>query len=75
MNKIKETAEFLSDNGLLFEINRKVLHPLGLAMEIYIDDDDKINFILEDIEELLSMNQRTELDRRDVIRDTTDRRE
>jgi len=38
-------------------------------------DDDKINFILEDIEELLSMNQRTELDRRDVVRDTTDRRE
>jgi hypothetical protein len=39
-----------------------------------IDDDDKINFILEDIEELLSMNQRAKADRRDVARDTTDRR-
>ncbi|MFC1480919.1 hypothetical protein ACFL6E_01570 [Candidatus Neomarinimicrobiota bacterium] len=39
-----------------------------------IDDVDKINYILEDIEELLSMNQRAKLDRRDVDRDTTDRR-
>ena len=39
-----------------------------------IDDDDKINFILEDIEELLSMNQRAKSDRRDIDRDTTERR-
>lgn len=39
-----------------------------------IDDDDKINLILEDIEELLAMNQRVKTDRRDVDRDTTERR-
>lgn len=37
--KIKEAAAFLRDAGLLFEINRKILHPLGLALEIVINDD------------------------------------
>ena len=30
------------EKGLIFEINRKVLHPLGLALEIEIDDDGKV---------------------------------
>jgi hypothetical protein len=32
-------AQFLRESGLLFEINRKVLHPLGLALEIKLNDD------------------------------------
>lgn len=31
--------KFLRDSGLLFEINRRVLHPLGLALEVFIEDD------------------------------------
>lgn len=42
MKKIKRPIEFLLENGLLFEINRKVLHPLGLALEAEIDDDGKV---------------------------------
>lgn len=29
-------AKFLVDTGLLFEINRKVLHPLGFALEVEV---------------------------------------
>jgi len=29
----------LLDTGLLFEINRRVLHPLGMALAVSIDDD------------------------------------
>lgn len=35
--KIDSFPKFLLDNGLVFEINRKVLHPLGLAMVIDVD--------------------------------------
>jgi hypothetical protein len=34
-----ESAKFLLDSGLLFEINRRVLHPLGLALEVVVEDD------------------------------------
>lgn len=44
MRKIKKAAEFLLENGLLFEINRKILHPLGLALEVDINDAGKIDF-------------------------------
>ena len=42
--KIKEAAEFLRDSGLLFEINRKILHPLGLALEVNTNDDGTEEF-------------------------------
>ncbi len=42
MKKIKKTAEFLLENGLLFEINRRVMHPLGLALEVEQDDEGKL---------------------------------
>lgn len=29
--------QFLKDNGLLFEINRSVLHPLGLTLQVDAD--------------------------------------
>lgn len=38
------------------------------------DDDEKMNFIVEDIEELLSMNQRVSNQRRDNTGNTEDRR-
>jgi hypothetical protein len=41
MNTKKSFQKFLIDNGLIFEINRKVLHPLGLAMVVDIDRNNK----------------------------------
>ena len=35
---IPEAARFLHERGLLFEINRAVLHPLGLALSAKTDD-------------------------------------
>ena len=32
------TAKFLFESGLLFEINRSILHPFGLALEVRIED-------------------------------------
>lgn len=37
--KIEDAARFLHDTGLLFEINRRILHPLGLALEIAQEED------------------------------------
>jgi hypothetical protein len=37
--KYMDLREFL-DSGLLFEINRTVLHPLGLAMEVTVSSED-----------------------------------
>jgi hypothetical protein len=34
-----EAADFLHRTGLLFEINRAVLHPLGLALGLWQNDD------------------------------------
>lgn len=39
MDKIKDPAKFLVDTGLLFEINRAVLHPFGIAMAVTVQDD------------------------------------
>ena len=41
MSKIKSFPRFLVDNGLVFEINRKVLHPLGLAMIVDVDPKNR----------------------------------
>lgn len=37
--KIERAGEFLVDNGILFEINRQVLHPLGLQLELEPSED------------------------------------
>lgn len=37
--KRMSVKEFI-DSGLLFAVNHKVLHPLGLALEVVIDGDD-----------------------------------
>jgi hypothetical protein len=42
MKKVNDFERFLLDNGILFEINRKVLHPLGLVLVTDVDwEDDK----------------------------------
>lgn len=33
------SMQFLMDHGLLAEINRQILHPLGLALGVYIDSE------------------------------------
>jgi len=42
----KEAARYLYKTGLLFEINRKVLHPLGLALSVNVDEktDEVLGF-------------------------------
>ncbi|MFA5758039.1 MAG: hypothetical protein WC942_01480 [Clostridia bacterium] len=49
MNYIKSHARYLLDNGLLFEINRRVLHPLGLALVAEIDKSNKKQIVLSGI--------------------------
>lgn len=39
IRRVDDVAKFLVETGLLFEINRQVLHPLGLAMEV-VDNGD-----------------------------------
>lgn len=41
-NKTIPAAEFLYNSGLLFEINRLLLHPLGLALQVELDEQGKI---------------------------------
>lgn len=35
--------QFLKENGLLFEVNRTVLHPLGLTLQV--GDDGKVELL------------------------------
>lgn len=37
--EVLPAGKFLIESGLLFEINRRVLHPLGLALVAMQDDD------------------------------------
>lgn len=40
MDEIKKVSpKILLDTGLLFEINRQILHPFGLALEAVVDDE------------------------------------
>lgn len=38
-NPESNPPKFMHESGLLFEINRKILHPLGLAL-FYVENDD-----------------------------------
>jgi hypothetical protein len=42
---IENPVEFLRDNGILFEMNRQVLHPLGLELRFELDENGKITEI------------------------------
>lgn len=46
MKSINNFTRYLVDNGLLFEINRKVLHPLGLSLEADVDPNNRKKIIL-----------------------------
>ena len=43
--KIENPVEFLVDNGILFEMNRQVLHPLGLELHFRLDDEGRVTAI------------------------------
>jgi len=46
---IDRPADFLLDNGVLFEINRQVLHPLGLQLDLDVTEDgDACRLVIED---------------------------
>jgi hypothetical protein len=51
MIDFKSYGKFLIDNGLVFEINRKVLHPLGLALIVDVDYKNKKKLIITGIME------------------------
>lgn len=36
---VMSPSTFLVDSGLLFEINRRILHPLGLALSVDVPDN------------------------------------
>lgn len=36
--KITDPAHFLHESGLLYRINREILHPLGMALSIQLPD-------------------------------------
>lgn len=38
MIKKRLSPKFLLESGLLFQINRTLLHPLGLALEVIVDE-------------------------------------
>jgi hypothetical protein len=38
----EEAAALLSDTGLLYEINRKVLHPMGLALAVRVNNAGEV---------------------------------
>lgn len=39
MKTIDHPARFLKENGILFEMNRQVLHPLGMELHLEVEDD------------------------------------
>jgi hypothetical protein len=43
--KIENPVEFMLDNGILFEMNRQVLHPLGLELHFQLDEHGKVTGI------------------------------
>ena len=43
--KIENPVEFMLAHGILFEMNRQVLHPLGLELHFHLDESGKITGI------------------------------
>lgn len=39
VKRIDNPWKFLRETGLMFEINRTILHPLGMALELSVDDE------------------------------------
>lgn len=48
--KYTNGAEFLYESGLFFEINRRILHPLGLSLELKeVNGELRINKLMLDL--------------------------
>lgn len=47
MKTIQNAAQFLHDSGLLFEVNRTVLHPFGRALRVALDENTGVPFQLD----------------------------
>jgi hypothetical protein len=43
--KTENPVEFLVENGVLFEMNRQVLHPLGLELHFRLNDEGRLTAI------------------------------
>lgn len=48
---VPQFQRFLVDNGLIFEINRKVLHPLGFAMVVDVDPKNRKHLSITALED------------------------
>jgi len=46
MKTVADHVRFLLDHGILFEINRKVLHPLGLVLVVDVDWEDEKKLVI-----------------------------
>jgi hypothetical protein len=60
MKWVKQFPKYLVENGLLFEINRKVLHPLGMELVVDVDYEnrkwlrvDRLEYVENDPEGIL----------------------
>jgi hypothetical protein len=45
INRIADPSAFLCDSGLLFKINKEVMHPLGLALAVVVDTINNDRFV------------------------------
>ncbi len=52
MKSVKDWQKFLVDNGLIFEINRTVLHPLGLSLIADVSYEDRRKLVVFLVEAL-----------------------
>lgn len=42
MDTIENPGGFLKDHGILFEINRQILHPIGMELRFDVDDEGEL---------------------------------
>lgn len=69
MEKEKVGIDFLYESGLLFEINRKVLHPLGFVLSLV--DNEKEGFISIELERVESISENAIFNDQDLAVGTT----
>jgi hypothetical protein len=49
--RIKQYEKFLIDNGIIFEINRTILHPVGLELVVETSFDNRRKLSITGLEE------------------------
>lgn len=42
MKQIDHPARFLAEHGILFEVNRQILHPLGMELRLELDEGGRL---------------------------------